>query len=225
MNNVAIILGAGNGTRMKADKSKLLLEVNGKSVIERTVEVFSNLNDISEIIVVCRENDLESFESALSKYNVSYCFGGATRQESVMNALDTIDDCDLVVIHDGARPLVTEKEITDTINKARETGAAAVGVQVKDTIKVVNSNMEITDTPDRSTLISIRTPQIFNFKKYVKAAEYAKKQGSDFTDDCKLMENFGERVYVVLGEYGNIKITTPDDIPTAESILAMRGEK
>lgn len=225
MNNVAIILGAGNGTRMNADKSKLLLKINGKTVIERTVEAFSKIDEINEIIVVCKECDLEVFESALSKYEISYCFGGATRQQSVMNALDTIDSCDLVVIHDGARPLVTEKEITDTINMAKRTGAAAVGVQVKDTIKVVNSDMEITATPDRSALISIRTPQIFDFDKYVEAAELAKKQGCDFTDDCKLMENFGEKVYVVLGEYGNIKITTPDDIPMAESMVAMRGEE
>lgn len=225
MNNAAIILGAGNGTRMKADKSKLLLQINGKTVIERTVEAFSKIEEINEIIVVCRECDLEVFKNVLSRYKISYCFGGATRQQSVMNALDTIDNCDLVVIHDGARPLVTQKEITDTINMAKKTGAAAVGVWVKDTIKAVNSNMEITDTPDRSTLISIRTPQIFDFNKYVKAAEYAKEQGCDFTDDCKLMENFGEKVYVVLGEYSNIKITTPDDIPMAESIAAMRGEE
>ena len=224
MINVAIILGAGNGTRMKTEKSKLLLEINGKTVIERTVSAFSKIDLIDEIIVVCRENDLDDFENALAGYELSYCFGGATRQESVMNAVDTIDECDLLIIHDGARPLITEKEIIDTISFAKDKGAAAVGVPVKDTIKVVDSSMQIVDTPDRSSLISIRTPQIFDFDIYTTAANLAKEQGKDFTDDCRLVENYGRPVYAVLGDYGNIKITTPEDIPLAESILKMRGE-
>ena len=225
MNNVAVILAAGSGTRMKSDKSKLLLEINGKTVIERTVEAFSKISEIDEIIVVIRESDLNEFEKHLSKYDLSYCFGGATRQESVMNAVETIDECDLIIIHDGARPLVTEKEITDTVNKAKETGAAAVGVTPKDTIKIVDENFQIVGTPDRSNLISIRTPQVFDFSQYLKAVDLAKKQGKDFTDDCRLVENLGRKVNVVIGEYTNIKITTPEDIPMAESILKMRGEK
>ncbi len=225
MSNIAIILGAGNSTRMKSDKSKLLLEINGKTVIERTVAVFSKIDLIDEIIVVCRESDLDDFEIVLSDYELSYCFGGNTRQESVMNAVNTIDECDLLVIHDGARPLVTEKEITDTIALARDKGAAAVGVPVKDTIKVIDKSMQIIDTPDRSTLISIRTPQIFDFETYIDAAQLARKQGRDFTDDCRLVENYGKPVYAVTGDYSNIKITTPEDIAVAESILKMRGEK
>lgn len=225
MNNVAIILGAGNGTRMKADKSKLLLEVCGKTVLERTVEAFANIDKIDEIIVVCRENDLDDFEKVLSNYDITYCFGGATRQSSVMNALDTIDKCDLLIIHDGARPLITKNEILAAIEMAEEKGAAAVGVPVKDTIKVVNSDLKIVDTPERSTLISIRTPQIFDFKLYCDSAELAKGQGQDFTDDCKLVENYGKDVYVVIGDYGNIKITTPEDIAVAESIIKSRGEE
>lgn len=225
MNNVAVILAAGSGTRMKSDKSKLLLEITGKTVIERTVKVFSDISDIDEMIVVIREGDLNAFEEVLSEYELSYCFGGATRQESVMNALETIDDCNLLIVHDGARPLVTEKEITDTIRKAEETGAAAVGVTPKDTVKIVDENLQIVGTPDRANLISIRTPQIFDFKIYQQAAELAKKQGKDFTDDCRLVENLGKKVYAVQGEYTNIKITTPEDIPMAESILKMRGEQ
>lgn len=225
MNNVAIILGAGAGTRMKADKSKLLLEINGKTVLERTVETFSKIKEIHEIIVVCRESDLDSFESVLSAYNISYCFGGDTRQQSVMNAVETIDECDYLIIHDGARPLITEKEIKDTLASAIQNGAAAVGVMVKDTIKVVDSNNQIVYTPDRSTLVSIRTPQIFEFKMYVDAVEKAKTDGKDFTDDCQLIEYFGKPVFTVIGDYGNIKITTPEDLPMAEGVLKMRGEQ
>lgn len=225
MSNTAIILAAGNGTRMKADKSKLLLEINGKTVIERTVNTFSNIADIDDIIVVVRETDIPLYENVLSKYNISYCIGGSTRQESVSNAVETIDNADMLIIHDGARPLVTENEISNTLRVAQEKGAAAVGVKVKDTIKVVDRNNKIINTPQRSSLIAIQTPQIFKFDKYVEAMKLAKEQNKDFTDDCKLLENAGEDVFVVDGEYTNIKITTPEDIPVAESILNARGEE
>lgn len=225
MSNTAIILAAGNGTRMKADKSKLLLEINGKTVIERTVNTFSNIADIDDIIVVVRETDIPLYENVLSKYNISYCIGGSTRQESVSNAVETVDNADMLIIHDGARPLVTENEISNTLRVAQEKGAAAVGVRVKDTIKVVDKNNKIINTPERSSLIAIQTPQIFKFDKYIEAMKLAKEQGKDFTDDCKLLENAGEDVFVVDGEYTNIKITTPEDIPVAESILNARGEE
>ena len=131
----------------------------------------------------------------------------------------------MLIIHDGARPLVTEKEIVDTLRSAEKYGAAATGVAVKDTIKVIDDNNKIVDTPKRSSLIAIQTPQIFYFDKYVEAMKCAKKQGKDFTDDCKLLENINEDVYVVIGDYSNIKITTPDDIPLAQSILKLRGEE
>lgn len=224
MNNIAIILCAGNGTRMKSDKSKLLLEICGKTVVERTVETFSDIDEVNKIIIVCRESDYKDFQSVLSAYDVSYCFGGATRQGSVMNALATIDDCDLLLIHDGARPLITKSEIHSAIAAAKEKGAAAVGVPVKDTIKIVDKDLKIVDTPDRSKLISIRTPQIFDFDLYCECAKLAQRQGNDFTDDCKLIENCGKDVFVVVGDYGNIKITTPEDIAVAENIIKSRGE-
>lgn len=225
MSNTAIILAAGNGTRMKADKSKLLLEINNMTVIERTVKTFSSIDEIDNIIVVVRENDVPLFKEVLLKYNVTYCIGGSSRQESVSNAVKAIDACDLLIIHDGARPLVTAKEITSTLKAAMTYGAAAVGVPVKDTIKVIDKDNKIIDTPERSSLIAIQTPQIFKFDKYVSAMNLATEQGKDFTDDCKLLENMNESVYVVIGEYSNIKITTPEDIPTAVSILNSRGEE
>ena len=224
MSNVAVILGAGNSTRMKSDKSKLLLNVGGMTVIERTVKTFSQIDAIDEIIVVCRNEDLEQFEAVLANYDISYCFGGNTRQQSVKNAVETIDDCNLLIIHDGARPLVTQEEILKTIDAAGINRAAAVGVAVKDTIKIVDDDKKIVDTPDRSKLISIRTPQIFDFGLYKKAMRKAEDENKDFTDDCALIENCSQNVYCVLGEYANIKITTPDDIAMAEGILKMRGE-
>ena len=143
-------------------------------------------------------------------------------QQHIDDSADTIDDCDLLLIHDGARPLVTRDEILDTLHRAEETGAAATGVFVKDTIKGINDDYEITDTPDRSQLIAIQTPQIFRFDLYKQAMEKAKAQGGNFTDDCKLMENLGVPVSVVIGEYTNMKITTPEDLPMAEAILKAR---
>lgn len=219
MNNVAVILGAGDGTRMRRKKSKLLLEIDGMTVIERTVKTFMSIPRIDEVIVVCRESDLESFEEVLSGYDISYCFGGNSRQQSVTNAVEVIDDCNLIIIHDGARPLVSKDEINDTIDCALKCDAAAVGVALKDTVKVVDRKLKILDTPDRRTLMAIRTPQIFNFTLYKEALELANKNGKNYTDDCALIENMGKEVYVVPGSYNNIKITTPEDIACAESIL------
>ena len=180
------------------------------------------LPQVDEVLVVCRPADVDAMSALLPQEKVSFVFGGKTRQESVQNAVDTIDDCDLLLIHDGARPLVTRDEILDTLHRAEETGAAATGVFVKDTIKVINDDYEITDTPDRSQLIAIQTPQIFRFDLYKQAMEKAKAQGGNFTDDCKLMENLGVPVSVVIGEYTNMKITTPEDLPMAEAILKAR---
>ena len=224
MYNVAVILGAGNGTRMGIDKSKMLLEIGGKTVIERSVAAFSDMPEVDEIIVVCRECDVEAFSQLITDEDVTFVIGGETRQQSVMNAVETIDECDYIIIHDGARPLVTQKAIINTLDKAQESRAAATGVTVKDTIKVVDDDLAIVDTPDRSKLISIQTPQIFDFSLYKEALKKAKEDNQDYTDDCQLVENLGTRVYAVQGDYDNIKITTKSDIPLAENILKMRGE-
>lgn len=227
MVDVAIIVAAGSGSRMKSSKNKLLLPLGGKTVIERTVKTFEDIPQIGEIIVVCREEELETMSSILPGEKITFVIGGKTRQESVKNAVETIDpdECETVIIHDGARPLVTKEEILETLEEAKRTGAAATGVFVKDTIKVINDDYVVTDTPDRTKLVAIHTPQIFNLKLYLKAMEKAAMQKKDFTDDCKLLENIGVPVSVVIGEYGNIKITTPEDIPMAQAILEERGDE
>lgn len=225
MFNVAVILGAGNGTRMGIDKSKMLLDISGKTVIERSVEAFLDLPQIDEIIVVCRECDVDEFSKLISAEKVSFAIGGETRQQSVKNAVETIEDCDYLIIHDGARPLVSQKTVINTLDTAIDCGAAATGVRVKDTIKVVDDSLMITATPQRSSLISIQTPQIFKFDLYKEALETAARQGRDYTDDCQLVENIGQKVYAVLGDYENIKITTKDDVLSAEAIIKARGDE
>lgn len=224
MYNVAVILGAGNSTRMGLDKSKLLLEIEGKTVIERTVDKFLNMAEIDEIIVVCRECDIEKFSELLPDDSVSFVIGGSTRQESVENAVETIDECDYIIIHDGARPFVSVNTIVKTLDEAQIKKAAATGVYVKDTIKVIDDDLNIVSTPERKNLVSIQTPQIFDFKTYKEALAKAVEENKDFTDDCQLVENLGLKVGVVIGEYENIKITTKSDIALAEGILRRKGE-
>lgn len=224
MYNIAVILAAGNGTRMGIEKSKLLLEIGGKTVIERTVETFENMAEVDEIIVVCRECDFETFSNLLPDENVTFVIGGESRQQSVKNAVDTIDECDYILIHDGARPLVREDTIIRTLDKAQTDRAAAAGVYVKDTVKLVDDDLNVVGTPDRKHLVSIQTPQIFDFTLYKQALDKATEQGKEYTDDCQLVEHFGAKVSVVIGEYDNIKITTKSDVPLAESLLKARAE-
>lgn len=204
---------------MKTKDSKLLLKINGKTVLERSVNAFLNISDVEEVIVVAREKDIPAFSDILTDERVSFVVGGDTRQQSVMNALDVIDDCELIIIHDGARPLIKSIDIENTIRAAKENKAAAVGVFVKDTVKVVDKNGFVVSTPDRSTLFAVQTPQIFDFELYRKAAQNAREKGLDFTDDCQLVESFNQKVKTVVGSYSNIKITTPDDIVLAENLL------
>lgn len=204
---------------MKTKDSKLLLKINGKTVLERSVNAFLNISDIDEVIVVAREKDIPAFSDILTDERVSFVVGGDTRQQSVMNAVDVIDDCELIIIHDGARPLIKSEDIENTIRAAKENKAAAVGVFVKDTVKVVDKNGFVVSTPDRSTLFAVQTPQIFDFELYRNAAQNAREKGLDFTDDCQLVESFNQKVKTVVGSYSNIKITTPDDIVLAENLL------
>lgn len=204
---------------MKTKDSKLLLKINGKTVLERSVNAFLNISDVDEVIVVAREKDIPVFSDILTDERVSFVVGGDTRQQSVMNAVDVIDDCELIIIHDGARPLIKSEDIENTIRAAKENKAAAVGVFVKDTVKVVDKNGFVVSTPDRSTLFAVQTPQIFDFELYRNAAQNAREKGLDFTDDCQLVESFNQKVKTVVGSYSNIKITTPDDIVLAENLL------
>lgn len=227
----AVIVAAGSSSRMNVGKNKILLNIDNKAVIFYTLKAFENCKLINEIILVCRPEDEEKIreiaEPEKFKKIKAIVNGGETRSISVKNGIETTDkNCDYIAIHDGARPLVTENEITNTVSKAFETNAAAVGVPVIDTIKVIDTKtMKITDTPERSKLISIRTPQVFSKQLYLKALDFAGEGNKDFTDDCKLIEYFGEKVTVVIGEYTNIKITTKSDLTVAESILKERSDE
>ncbi len=221
----AVIVSAGNSSRM-GGVNKQFLEINNIPVLAQTVSVFQNTSLINEIVIVTRECDIDSVSELVKKYNLNkvslITVGGETRQLSVYNGVINTSDCaDFVVIHDGARPLVTEKVISDTLNAAFEYGAAATGVKVKDTVKQVNDYDYIVATPDRAYLRFIQTPQIFNKSLYLDAV-HTVENSRDFTDDCMLIEAHGKVVKFVDGDYENIKITTPEDVVLAEIYLKTR---
>ena len=221
----AVIVSAGNSTRM-GGINKQFLELDGAPVIVNTITMFQRCNVIDEIIIVTRDSDIDEIANLVKKYDFykvnNIVPGGETRQLSVYEGVtSTLDIADLVVIHDGARPLVTVEVIEETIKTAAEFGAAATGVKVKDTVKVVDDNDNIIDTPDRAYMRFIQTPQVFEKKLYLDAVNSV-ENSKDFTDDCKLLEAYGKAVKFVDGDYENIKITTPEDIELAESYLKRR---
>ncbi len=219
MSNTAIILGAGSGTRMKSEKSKLLLEFDGMTVLERSVRAFMECGAVEQIVIAVREQDRAAFEKLVGGECVTFVTGGATRQESVKNAVAAAGDTEYILIHDGARPLIQKADILKALEAAQQCGAAAVGVPVKDTLKVLDSEQYVADTPDRSKLFAVQTPQVFRLSLYRDALAKAESDGRDFTDDCQLAEYIGAKVKMVQGSYSNIKITTPDDIALAQYYL------
>lgn len=222
--NSVVIVSAGRGSRMKADINKQFLKIRGKEVIAHTIDKFYNNKNIGEIIIVVREDEKEFFKAnIIDKYgykNIKIAFGGQERQDSVYNGLKVLDkNCEIVLIHDGARPFVTDEIIEKSIKCAKKYNCAIVGVPVKDTIKIVNENNDVCDTPNRNTLWSIQTPQVFDYSLIMNAHEKAKADEYYGTDDSMLMEYLGYNVKVVEGSYNNIKITTPEDLKIAEEIL------
>ena len=220
----AVIVAAGSSRRM-GGKNKLLLDLGGKTVLERTVEAFENNTDIDEIIITARKEDIEEYKNLLSEYKKikSIVAGGETRQQSVANGIAACDEkTTLLAIHDGARPLVSQRIISETVTAAGKYGAASCAVPVKDTIKIIDGDSFITDTPDRAFLRAVHTPQCFDKKLYCACVEKLGESAKDMTDDCRLAELCGVKVKLTDSSYTNIKITTAEDIPFAMSIL--KGE-
>jgi len=189
--------------------------------LEHTVSVFESAYIIDEIIVVT--NDDTECKKLLSGFKkvAGIVAGGATRQESVKNGLMSADG-DIAVIHDGARALILEKEITAAVEAAKKYGAAAVGVKSKDTLKKADKDGFILKTVDRESIYNIQTPQVFIMSDIRRMHRLA--EDGNFTDDCSLAESFGTRIKIVDGSYDNIKITTPDDLEIAEKILKNRSK-
>lgn len=224
----AIIVAAGGSVRMGIADSKQFIPLMGRPAIEYTLKAFESCYLIKEIVVVCREQDKERIRAIADENEFSkvktLVEGGASRAESVRNGINAANEkAEYFAIHDGARPLITVEEIERVVEAAFETGAATLGVPVKDTIKIVDGYNKIESTPLRSQLRAVHTPQVFEKELYRFALENAGDNMINFTDDCSLIENMGGEVEVVKGSEENIKLTTPIDVVIAESILKNRG--
>ena len=223
----AIIVAAGKGSRMNAAKNKQYLMLADKPVLAHTLEAFERTELISEIILVIHPEDHKLFQECILPYGfqkiTAVIDGGPDRQASVYNGLQRIgSDTEIIAVHDGARPLITPEIISDSVMTAVRHGAACVGVPVKDTIKKVNTDRVILDTPDRSLLWAIQTPQTFRREILLKAHEKAISEGYRGTDDSVLAERLGISVRMVMGSYTNLKITTAEDLIFAEAFLKTR---
>lgn len=221
----AIILAGGKGKRMGASVSKQFIELKGKPIIYYTIKKFEENKNIDNIVVVLPPDEVSYFkEEILKKYSLKIdkiVLGGTERQDSVYNGLKSIADTetDIVLIHDGARPFISNRIINDGIKYANEYGAAAPGVMPKDTIKVKNENNFSINTPDRSSLVAIQTPQVFKYKEILKCHEKVKVNKEVVTDDTMVAEKYGYKVYLYEGEYTNIKVTTPEDLILGEMLI------
>lgn len=225
MTVTAIIVAAGSGRRFGSETPKQFLKLAGKQIIFHTLERFENCVLVNEIILVLSESEIESFQIHAAPHNLpklkAVVAGGSTRAASVLNGLKTIDfdKTEIIVVHDGARPLVKSIEITQTIEKAIETGAACLVAPVTDTIKEISPDNKIIGTIERAKLRRALTPQSFRADVLRRAFDNIDLSSEQATDESFLVEQLGIKVSIVEGSSQNIKITVPEDLLLAEMIL------
>ncbi len=233
MNTTVLVPAAGMGRRMGASINKQYLQLGGRPILARTLELFERHPAINSIYPIIPADEIDYFKDQilpgcdLTKL-AGIIPGGKERQDSVRNGLQqlqltNIKPDSVVLVHDGVRPLFDAELIMALIDTAVLTGGAVIGVPVKDTIKEVENEL-IISTPERGRLWQIQTPQAFRFELLFRA--YQKAAQDDFlgTDDASLVERLGVRPVVIEGDYRNIKITTPEDLLIAEALLTSRGQ-
>jgi len=204
---------------------KVLTPLAGKPVLAWSIEALQKSPQVDRIVLVNSQSNLEPVRCLVvdRKWTkvAEVCLGGSRRQDSVAAGLKLLGDCEWVIIHDGARPLLTRRLIEDGLKAAEETGAAAAAVPVTDTIKLAGEDLKVIETLPRSRLWSVQTPQIF--RRDIINAAYRHSQ-DDVTDDSALVEQSGHAVKLYMGSYDNIKITTPQDLAVAEYLITSDGE-
>lgn len=233
--NIAIIFAGGSGTRMHTkDKPKQFLMVHGKPIIVHTLELFQEHEEIDGIIVACIKDWIPYMEEMQFRYRLDKIRkivpGGSTGQLSIYNGLcaakeefglkdEFTGEDNIVLIHDGVRPLINHETITDNIESVRNNGSAITCTEAKETIILVNEQSDITDIPNRSNCRIAKAPQSFFLKDILEAHEQALAENeTNIVDSCSMMMRSGKRVSVVIGPFENIKITTPDDFYTFRAI-------
>lgn len=212
-----IITAGGSSSRYGKDKNKLLEIVNSKTIIEHTVNAFLEVNKIEQIVICANPAIIEDLDKLFKNDKIKIIEGGKTRQQSVYNGLNALNDCDYVLIHDGARPMISPEIIEKAIVEVKVKKALTVAAKTIDTIKQVDETLKIVKTVDRSSLYNTQTPQAFEYN-LIKDA-HNKLKGQDFTDDCGMLESLGFDVYILEGDYKNIKITTQSDLEIAKAYL------
>lgn len=226
----AIIVAAGRGNRMNSSINKVLMSLGGQPILLHSVLSFSQCARVDNLVVVAAVDEVIRVEKMLSGVPGikpwQVVLGGSERQYSIVNALKVIPEItDVVLVHDGARPLVTTECIDNVIQAAIEHTAAIAAVPVKDTIKTGDDSGSVTGTLKRSALWSIQTPQGFDFAILRQAYEQAMQDNYLGTDDASLVERLGISVKIVVGNYENLKVTTPEDLIVAEALLQQKNKK
>lgn len=229
----AIVLAGGSGSRMNTDKAKQYLTVGGVPLIVHALRAFQE-SPVEQIVLVVREGDEAYVRGEIvERYEIDKVTavvpGGAERFDSVWRGLSAlqgnVQEQDIVLIHDGARPFVSQEMIRASIDAAVSYGACTVAVPVKDTIKVVDADGFGVDTPDRKTLYQVQTPQTFRVPLILEAHKrFHEDPRPGITDDTMLVEEYlKQKVYMVTGDYRNLKVTTPEDLVLAEAFLQERS--
>lgn len=224
-----VIAAAGQGTRMNAQISKQYLKLSNRPILAHTISLFENHPQIDQIVVVVADNEIDYCQREIidpffnsSNSSVKLVAGGKTRRQSVFAGLKAFSPAiNYVLIHDGVRPLLPVKLIDKIIGELKKHPAVTLGISLRDTVKRVDNNFFVKETPPRSELVAIQTPQGFNYNLILKAHETV-SEDIKVTDDVSLVEKLNQPVRVIQGSQENIKITTPLDLTIAESILKKR---
>ncbi len=213
-----IVVAAGEGKRFRGAKPFALLK--GKPILDWSLDAFEEHEDVTEVILVLRDDSREKNYSKRYTKIVSVVGGGEKRQDSVLAGFCQIDPAkaEIVLVHDGVRPLVSSELIGRIIEAVQERGAVVPVIPIKDTVKRVDGQ-EVKQTLEREKLFRVQTPQGFFFSVLKAAFDQAEKDGFYGTDEAVLVEKIGKKVYVVQGDPKNIKITTPEDIKIAEAFI------
>lgn len=222
-----VVVAAGNSTRM--GKDKVFLELNQVPVIVRTVRAFDNIDKVKEIILVTKKEHIEALADIVHDYNLhkvkQVVTGGATRQMSCLAGVSATDKkSQLIAIHDAARPFISEELINNCIEAAHAYRAAVPGIKCVDTMKTVDDAGFISGSVDRDYTVRIQTPQVFDADLIKGTLTYCVEKNIPVTDDSSAVAVMGIKTKIVTGDSDNIKLTTPEDIMTAEAILRKRGE-
>lgn len=228
--NIAVIFAGGIGSRMRSKGTpKQFLEVHGKPILIYTLEKFENNQNIDAIVIACVKDWISYCEKIINKFNITKVKkivpGGSNGQESIYNGLKAAEeisenDDDIVLIHDGVRPLIDDDLINKNIKSVKKYGSAITCVESKETVVLINDENKIKTTTDRGITRIARAPQSFYLSEILKVHDKAIKDGNtNVIDSCTLMKMYNKQLYTVIGKSENIKITTPDDYYIFKAIL------